>query len=152
MLWGALLLNPDAFADDMLLLQALAHESGHTLLFGFTTDEPLVVNDADELHVSPLREDPRPMDGIFHATYVSARMHWTMATALESGTLSQQEKASAKSACEENLRSFFEGHETVMRHGRLSAMGKEILAAAHDYMTAARLKSGARSHSGIPAQ
>jgi hypothetical protein len=151
MLWGALLLNVDAFDDDILLLQALAHESAHTLLFGFASDEPLVLNDADELYASPLREDPRPMDGIFHATYVSARMHWAMATALESGKLDRQESATATTACEDNCRSFFAGHDIVKQHGQLTRAGREILARAYDYMNGVRSTSHYANSSGAPA-
>jgi hypothetical protein len=50
------------------MVQMLAHESSHNLLFGFSADESLVENSPEELFPSPLRMDPRPMDGICHAT------------------------------------------------------------------------------------
>ena len=37
-------------------------------------DEPLVQNAPDESYHSPLRADDRPMDGVFHATLVCARL------------------------------------------------------------------------------
>ena len=36
--------------------------------------DPLILNLPDELYKSPLRTDPRPMIGVFHATYVSAKI------------------------------------------------------------------------------
>jgi HEXXH motif-containing protein len=45
--------------------EVLTHEAGHSLLFGLTVDEPLVLNLDDVLYPSPLREDPRPMDDIY---------------------------------------------------------------------------------------
>jgi HEXXH motif-containing protein len=135
MLWGALLLNADAYADDVTLIEAMAHESGHSLLFGLTNDEPLVLNDAGELFDSPLRDDPRPMDGIFHATYVSARMHWAMSALLASGGLDPQETARAQAARDSDVQQFKSGYDTVMTHGRLTGAGKAILAGAAAYMS-----------------
>src|SRR5690606_11375550 len=74
MLWGGLFLNATSHQNDVALIEVMAHESAHILLFGYASDEALVNNDDDTLYHSPLRVDPRPMDGIFHATYVSARM------------------------------------------------------------------------------
>ncbi|WP_078484765.1 aKG-HExxH-type peptide beta-hydroxylase [Solemya pervernicosa gill symbiont] len=78
MLWGALFINAERHKSDVALIEAIAHESAHSFLFGMTYDEPLVLNADDELLQSPLRDDPRPMDGIYHATFVLARMHWAM--------------------------------------------------------------------------
>ncbi len=91
MLWGALFINAELHTTDIATIEAMAHESAHSLLFGFSIDEALVLNSDDELYPSPLRYDPRPMDGIYHATFVSARMYWAMTALLESGLLSADE-------------------------------------------------------------
>lgn len=135
MLWGALLLNGDAYTGDVKLIEAIAHEGAHSLLFGFTSDEPLILNDASELYASPLRNDPRPMDGIFHATYVSARMHWAMSALLNSDALDRQEKEEAQAARDADLQQFKSGYDTVMKHGRLTETGRAILASAAAYMS-----------------
>ncbi len=77
-LWGLLLLNPRFHHTPVAVAEVLAHEAAHAFLFGCTYDEPLVRNPDSDLYPSPLRRDPRPMDGIYHATYVSARMCWAM--------------------------------------------------------------------------
>jgi HEXXH motif-containing protein len=135
MLWGALFLNPQSCPDDVGTLESLAHEAAHSLLFGFTVDEPLVLNDPEELYSSPLRDDPRPMDGIFHAAYVSARMHWTMSEVLKSGVLEPQEADKARQARAADRQSYLQGYAMVQRHGKLSDPGKDIIAGAHRYMT-----------------
>ena len=89
MLWGATLLNARGQTNVLDTAQALAHESGHNLLFGYCANGPLIENPDDELFESPLRLDPRPMDGIVHATYVIARMHQTLDRLLASGVLSE---------------------------------------------------------------
>jgi len=137
MLWGALFLNPQLCADDVGTLGALSHEAAHSLLFGFTVDESLVLNDPEELYASPLRDDPRPMDGIFHAAYVSARMHWVMSEILKSNILESSEADMVRDARMADRQSYFAGYETVQQHGKLSGLGKNILAGAHEYMTQA---------------
>lgn len=100
-------------------------------LFGLTIDEPLVLNDDRELFASPLRDDPRPMDGIYHATYVSARMHWAMAELLKCGKLGEEKAAQATDHLDANRRNFWSDYATVMPHARLSETGRLLLASAH---------------------
>jgi HEXXH motif-containing protein len=61
------------------------------LLFGFGMGKPLVENHEHERYTSPLRGDPRPMDGVVHATYVVARMHYAVTRMLDSGLLTEEE-------------------------------------------------------------
>ena len=136
MLWGALFLNASAHGSDVATIEAIAHESGHSLLFGLTIDEPLVLNDGRELFASPLRDDPRPMDGIYHATFVSARMHWAMSELLRSGKLSVEEAVLASAHLDADRRNFWSGYATVEPHARLSETGRLLLTSAHDYMKA----------------
>ncbi|HVV01224.1 MAG TPA: HEXXH motif-containing putative peptide modification protein, partial [Verrucomicrobiae bacterium] len=55
MLWGAVIINANQRADELTMVQMLAHESAHNLLFGIGCDEPLVENSPEELFPSPLR-------------------------------------------------------------------------------------------------
>ena len=134
MLWGALFINASAHNSDVATIEAIAHESGYSLLFGLTIEEPLVLNNDSELFASPLRDDLRPMDGIYHATYVSARMHWALAELLKSGKLGEKEAALAAAHLVENQRNFWSGYTTVISHARLSETGRLLLTSAHDYM------------------
>ncbi|MFA5081521.1 MAG: HEXXH motif-containing putative peptide modification protein [Hydrogenophilaceae bacterium] len=134
MLWGGLFLNAASHQTDVALIEVLAHESGHSLLFGYALDEALVENEDDELYASPLRPDPRPMDGIYHATYVSARMHWAMSRLIESGRLDDGALASAESARQLDRKNFEAGYQVVREHGRLTATGQAVMAAARGYM------------------
>ncbi len=136
-LWGALFLNADFHPDRVAVAEVLAHESAHGLLFGFCTDEPLVENDDDDLYTSPLRMDERPMDGIYHATFVSARMHWTMSQLSKWAGLSLDEQNRALDAAAEDARNFASGYGVVAEHGRLTALGAGLMARAKSYMEAA---------------
>lgn len=125
--WGLLMLNAERHTTAVGLAEALAHESGHSLLFGLTTTEPLVFNPDEELFSSPLRADPRPMDGIFHATFVSARMAWTMERLAQSKRLSPEERAAARAAAERDRGNFHKGQAVIALHARLSPTGAEIM-------------------------
>ena len=134
--WGLLLLNPSHHHTPLAIAEVLAHEAGHSLLFGLTIDEPLVRNDDDELFVSPLRPDPRPMDGLYHATFVSARMAWAMEALADSGLLTSAEQQHARAEAAKDRENFSKGWHTVMQHGRLSATGTQIIENAHRWVHA----------------
>ena len=80
-------LTPPPRGRLLSLLETLAHEAAHSLLFGIQISGPLVLNPDDARFASPLRVDLRPMDGVYHATFVSARMHFAMQELLASGLL-----------------------------------------------------------------
>ncbi|MBF7730096.1 aKG-HExxH-type peptide beta-hydroxylase [Pseudomonas sp. N040] len=137
-LWGALFLNGNFHPDEIAVAEVLAHESAHSLLFGFCTHEPLVRNADEELFSSPLRVDQRPMDGIYHATYVSARMHWTMSQLTHSDALDARQKARAHAAAEADARNFDAGYGVVAEHAILSDLGRSLMASAKAYMDSVR--------------
>lgn len=128
-LWGASVLNVELADDPRRLAEALVHEAAHTRLLGETSGRPLVDNPADERFASPLRPDPRPMEGIVHANYVVARLHYL------AGRLFSGEHRATRLA--ENRALFEASDETVMAHARFTPEGARIYAAARDYMRAA---------------
>jgi hypothetical protein len=137
MLWGAIILNADRTDGAIEMAQVLAHESAHNLLFGFSADEALVKNAPEELFSSPLRKDPRPMDGIYHATFVTARMYRAVRKLLESGVLDAAGEEKARKDLAENARLFKQGIQTVQEFGKLSALGESVMRGASEYMAAA---------------
>jgi len=132
--WGAVLLNAAEQPDRVTLAESLAHETGHSLLSGLSRGASLVENDGDERHSSPLRTDPRPLDGIVHATYVLARMHYCLARLLESGALTEPERVRAAAALAERRRAFGAGLAVVDRHARLTEVGRSAFEPARAYM------------------
>lgn len=136
-LWGALFLNADFHKTDVAMLEVIAHESAHSLLFGLCTEEMLVSNDDSELYSSPLRADLRPMDGIYHATFVSARMHWAMSRLLESGAAQGVCNDEIAAACVADRRNFEAGDSVVRQHGQLTRLGSELMDGARRYMATA---------------
>src|SRR5215211_3420293 len=135
MLWGALFLNAASHRSDVKLIEALAHEGAHSLLFGLCTEEPLVEDGDEERYPSPLRDDLRPLDGIFHATFVLARMHWVLTRLLELQILDAESTAAALDARDHDRRLFEDGYEVLERHAQLTQTGDAVMAAARRYMS-----------------
>ena len=133
-LWGALFLNATCHDNDIAMAEVIAHEAAHCLLYGMSIDESLVLNPDDELYPSPLRRDKRPMDGIYHATYVSARMHWAMSRLLETGELDEASREIARQALASDEQNFYSGYQTVEAHADLTATGRQAMAGAKEYM------------------
>jgi hypothetical protein len=134
-LWGALFLNAVRHKTRVDVIDSLAHESAHSRLFGLCTEEAPVRNADDELHPSPLRREKRPMDGVYHATFVSARMYWAMARLIASGLLTEEEQVLAIQARDADRRNFESGYRTVAAHGQLTRTGRIALDAARAYMS-----------------
>lgn len=134
MLWGAIVLNARQHKTVLDMVQALAHESGHNLLFGFCADGPLVENDDIARFASPLRFDPRPMDGIVHAAYVTARMHQALHGLLDSGMLTEEQQAEARTGLASHERAFADGMAVIDEHARFTPLGAAIMDGARAYM------------------
>jgi len=132
--WGAVFLNAAHHRTLPQALDALAHESAHGLLFALSKDEPLVRNPDEERFDSPLRQDARPMDGIYHATFVLARMHLALDLVLQAGLLEGADREEAEQMRADRVRLFNDGLETLRREGRLTPLGARLMAAAEAYM------------------
>ncbi len=133
-LWGAIVLNAIEPKDAVDMAQTLAHESCHNLLFGYCIDDRLVNNSDEERHGSPLRIDPRPLDGIYHATFVLARMHYAVATIALSQELSPELKQKAQQEMEQRKIGFYDGLSTLKNHANFTQQGKSLIDAAEAYM------------------
>jgi HEXXH motif-containing protein len=133
-LWGALFLNAHAHRDRVSMAEALTHEAAHSLLLGSTFGGPLVENGESERFASPLRIDPRPMDGIVHATYVLARMYYCIERLLSCGALTPDERKQLELAKLRRRIEFSRGLEVVRFHARFTTVGRALFTGAEQYM------------------
>lgn len=127
--WGAILINPQRQGDDLALLMTLIHESSHQKLFIAYLDDEVVLNDPDERYSSPLRHEGRPMNGLFHAAYVLARMVCLLADLRRSGKTALTGASDSRLAeMSANLtRQFNAAHGVIDAHGQLTARGRFII-------------------------
>jgi HEXXH motif-containing protein len=126
-LWGAQLLNARGHPDPLALAEGVVHEAAHALLFGLSLGEPLVENDSSERFASPLRTDLRPMDGIVHASFVVARLHY-----LATRPLMANATTAAKIA--DYAKRFRSTDDIVVHHARFTPLGEALYRSARDYM------------------
>ncbi len=134
MLWGAILINANNRKDKVGMVQMLAHESAHNLLFGLCPDQPLLNNDAGKHYSSPLRDDPRPIEGIYHATFVCARMHRAVRGLARSGSISRGQQTQVEKSMDRNARAFVSGMETLDKYADFTEPGRAIIESARAYM------------------
>jgi HEXXH motif-containing protein len=119
---------------DLELAETIAHEAAHNALFALAPVDGVVENDDSERYSSPLRVDPRPMNGIYHATFVLARMCFAMREVAASPTAPAALAEEARKLSEQSARLFLDGHKIVLEHAVLTHEGREIMRNAAEYM------------------
>ena len=132
--WGSILINSSAQPTTVVLCESIIHEGAHNVLFGTSPVEFHIRNGPDELRKSPLRVDPRPLDGIYHATFVLARMCYGMREFAASPKLDPALRAEARERADEALKLFWDGYAVLDEHADYTKDGRAIMAAAHEYM------------------
>jgi HEXXH motif-containing protein len=138
-IWGALVLNLAEHGSRVKLVEGIVHEAGHCLLHGFASGGTLTLNTTAELHVSPLREDKRPMEGLVHAAYVLARMHLAMDALLQpsllaGGHVTAGEQAEARRRVDAAAQNFRAANETILSHAEFTPIGRAVFMQAQNYM------------------
>jgi hypothetical protein len=99
----------------------IIHEASHLsleVLHGFDT---LITNNPSDTYKSPIRTDPRPMIGVFHATFVLARLiRLFKRLKQQSGSNIYDEKL------EKFIFQFDEGFDTISKHALFTLNGRNI--------------------------
>ncbi len=139
-LWGGFAINVAEHAGWPHYYRTLVHEAGHNLLFGIARDGPLVEDAPEERFFSPLREQLRPMDGIYHAAFVSARESLAFDRLLcrheARACLAEDEVAALSVLLEASVIAFWECAEEVRQNAHLTPLGQAILEECEAYMRA----------------
>lgn len=125
--YGSILVNMRRRRTPLVLAETLVHESAHSLLFALSCNDFRVLNPPSELHKSPLRIDPRPLDGIFHAVFVLARMHGFLAEIVLNPETSTFMRKEALKVISERRKNFLDGHSVLAEHAKLTEIGRELL-------------------------
>jgi HEXXH motif-containing protein len=131
--WGAICLNQAVHTHWTEYFKQLVHETAHLLLFAIAREQPLVLNDASQRHASALRDDKRPIDGIFHAAFVSAReayafnawLNWQATQPPE--TASSDDWARVEQSLQNSVLAFWDCCEQLDACAQLSELGQHVL-------------------------
>lgn len=135
-LWGATTLNAQPTRGVIGTIELLVHEASHLLLFGLASGGALSRNEPGLRYSSPLRTDPRPIDGIFHATFVATRVHLVMTIIRSSDRLPPELLSPVDQCAEQNRNAAKSGLETLQQELQPTPQGEEILTALVDYWNA----------------
>jgi len=138
-LWGGIVVNCEKIDDWTEIYNTLVHEQGHSLLFAIARDEPLVLNPNVASFTSPVRDDLRPMDGIYHTAFVTARearaLDRLLAWQKQSGELSAEDLRLIEDSLEISVITFWQSLEAMGTIASLSDLGQSIMDECRDYMT-----------------
>ena len=137
-LWGSMVIDCTFNDSWPRMFRTMAHETAHNLLFAIARNEPLVHNDPDERFPSPLREDLRPVDGIFHGAFVSARESLVQERLLcwheETGALNEADEALVLELLEISVANFWACVDALQGVASLTELGSAILTDCEQFM------------------
>lgn len=102
-------------------LEHIVHECAHQHLFALQLIDPIIINNKNELFDAPIRMQKRPMDGIFHACFVLARM-----VRCFQRTKSEFEHDINQTFLEKIDAWFNKSYETVKEHAKLTDKGRQL--------------------------
>lgn len=129
--FGSVLMNPRMLHDTASTALSLVHETSHQQMFLFHLNDPVILNDEQAVYQSPLRKQSRPMEGVFHAMWVSGRM----AQAANDIMISDPPENTVLSLSQLKdtaITNFHDCAETVAKHGLLSEFGTKLFTDARD--------------------
>ncbi len=129
MAWGAILVNVRDWTDRVGVLGVIAHEATHLMLFGVSRSEPLVTNPVGERYQTEARPMPRPMNALYHSTYVSGRMARMSQEILDrcAGELSDDERRKLEQSLTLQRERFVQGEAVIRREARLTPLGRRLI-------------------------
>jgi HEXXH motif-containing protein len=131
--WSATLLNANHSRSPIPWVDLLVHESSHVLLFGLSSDGGLTRNSGQERYDSPIRAEKRPIEGIFHACFVTTRVHLAMKRLLDTGSLHEDDRRLAIQHRQHNEEAGRESLAVLVRHAEPTRLGKAILSELQEY-------------------
>lgn len=115
---GAIFIKYAMVKDNPIFLaEEITHESSHTVLNTIMVADPLVNNPKNERYKTPLRQDERPMFGLFHQLYVLSKLNRFYLS------LKDHQEHSRHAQIKEKLLGAL---ETVKAHARFTKLGQQI--------------------------
>ncbi|MEN9558113.1 MAG: hypothetical protein RL141_482 [Candidatus Parcubacteria bacterium] len=102
-------------------VEHIVHETSHLHLNALMLHDPLILNDPQARFSAPLRQDLRPMYGIFHAVFVLSRIARVFKRWVKTSDSEQ-----IHSKYKDVLSQYQHGMHTVLKHAQLTEKGKLV--------------------------
>ena len=131
-LFGLIYINFDYKAEKLTdIISFIIHESAHLYIFLLSLKDPLVLNPPEERYQPPsaknaLRMDKRPVIGIFHATFVLARIIHVLQRLCDSKIIPESEITYCYELMEAYKIRFLWGYDTIEQYGKLTKLGRNL--------------------------
>lgn len=125
--WGKILLrkpDPGPEADNPVLyyIDHITHETSHIILYAIMSCDPLITNGFTARYSAPIRPDPRPLYGIYHATFVLSRIAWVLSRYAKTAGSAQVDEL-----LETTIERYRQGQEALSSHAELTNAGEHLL-------------------------
>ena len=104
-------------------IEYIIHETAHQYIYHLTVFDGLC--EGEGMFKSPLRKDPRPIEGIYHATFVLARIISFYKSAL--GKSKYIPDDFIKSQIMTYSKKYHDGYEVIAKNATLTDLGKELI-------------------------
>ncbi|PAR84426.1 hypothetical protein CGT85_03280 [Vibrio cholerae] len=123
-MWGLILLYAEESNSIPYYIEHIVHECAHHALNVLNAHDQLVTNGFEERFDAPLRDDPRPMIGLFHAYFVLFRIFLTLNKLSKCGLNEYQVEINSRKS--EVLRKALETGEIIKNNAKFTTLGKEL--------------------------
>lgn len=115
--------------DLKTIMDYIVHECAHQYIYHLTVFDELCSGSGD--YSSPLRKDKRPLEGIYHATFVLARLiYFYSSFKVESSIIN---KAEIKDLLSNYLMKFYDGYTVLLQNATLTPLGESLLKSCKNY-------------------
>lgn len=122
------------------IIDLITHEQAHLYLYLLNKDDQLVLNPLDK-DISPLRPEPRPLIGSYHATFVLARICHVLNYFLAHNEIPSNERDYCRDLLSYYQERFFVGYEMLNRLAQMTRLGQDLLDSAFQLVESTELKS-----------
>ncbi len=131
---GIAVFNPDDTWTPITFADHIIHEAAHLLLHASNEMHPVMHNPFELHNDSPIRPDPRPLYGTFHATFVFMRLAQFFEVVVASD---QSEEVMFR--LNRHIKGFYDGMKILSERAALTEAGRVLLTQMEEYQT--RLKT-----------
>jgi hypothetical protein len=111
------------------ILDLITHEQAHLYVYLLNKDDPLVLNPR-EMYESPLRKEKRPLMGVYHASFVLARICHVLSKALDLNEIPEEEKDYCKELLDYYQKRCKVGLEIIQTHAKMTPLGEGLILSA----------------------
>lgn len=110
-------------------VEHIVHEAAHHLLFAIFSQYEVFAESTDRRFKSPLRSEPRPLDAIFHATFVLCRVIYILKKMCDSSLYPDFRRTAEYTYHNpaDLIDQFLEGHDTLDKNAVLTKFGELFL-------------------------